>query len=338
MKRFNALAIVLSTGALVATATASLAQDISRDAQGSSYASRDEWWLMSEDGCSVYVAEFGAGPPLVVVHGGFGAEHSYLLDALGGIASRHRLVFYDQRGSLRSPYKVFQKGGAEACPDSLLTAGNHVADLERLRRELGLDRMTLVAHSMGAFIALSYLERFPQRVAGLVLLAPGVPLKKPVEDEQLLAEQKAAVNALFERPEIEAEKKKAGVDRPPLSDKQQIAEWRIRYASANLYDVSKWRQMRGGMAFHNTRAGSAAWKTMPQTYDFTEALRNRSCPTSVILGDHDISDMGARVIRRQLAGVPRVELTVIRNAGHALWVDQPGGFAAAVERALALCA
>jgi pimeloyl-ACP methyl ester carboxylesterase len=92
------------------------------------------------------------------------------------------------------------------------------------------------------------------------------------------------------------------------------------------------------MAFHNPRAGSAAWKTMPQTYDFTDALRNRSCPTSVILGDHDFSDMGARVIRRQLAGVPRVELTVLKNAGHALWVDQPAAFAAAVERALALCA
>jgi proline iminopeptidase len=322
----------------VATTTESLAQSVSRDAGRSSYASRDEWWLMNEDGCSVYVAEFGSGPPVVIVHGGFGAEHSYLLDALSGLASRYRLVFYDQRGSLRSPYKVFQKGGAEACPDSLITASNHVADLERLRGELGLDKMTLVAHSMGAFIALSYLERFPQRVVGLVLLAPGVPLKKPMQDEQLLAEQKAAVNALFERPEIEAEKKKAGVDRPPLSDKQRITEWRIRYASANLYDVSKWRQLRGGMAFHNSRAGSAAWKTMPQTYDFTQALRTRSCPTSVILGDHDHSDMGARVIRQQLAGVPRVELTVIRNAGHALWVDQAAAFAAAVKRALKLCA
>jgi proline iminopeptidase len=338
MRLSNALALMLGTAAFVATTMESLAQNVSPEAERSSYASRDEWWLMNEDGCSVYVAEFGSGLPLVIVHGGFGAEHSYLLDAFSGLASRHRLVFYDQRGSLRSPSKVFQKGGAEACPDSLITVGNHVADLERLRRELALDRVTLVAHSMGAFIALSYLERFPQRVAGLILLAPGVPLKKPVEDEQLAAKQKAAVNALFERPEIEAEKKEAGVDRPPLSDKQRIAEWRIRFASANLYDVSKWRQLRGGMAFYNSRAGSATYRTMPQTYDFTEALRKRPCPTSVILGDHDFSDMGARVIRRQLAGVPGVELTVIRNAGHMLWVDQPAAFTAAVERALNLCA
>jgi proline iminopeptidase len=331
------LAIVLGE-TILAMPAMSHAQMVNRDAERSSYESREEWWLMNDDGCSVYVAEFGHGPPVVIVHGGFGAEHSYLLDPFMRLASRHRLVFYDQRGSLRSPYKVFAKGGAETCPDSLVTTANHVGDLERLRRELRFDKMTLVAHSMGAFIALSYLERFPQRVAGLVLLAAGVPLKAPVEDEQLLAEQKAAANGLFERPEIEAEKRKAGVDRAPLTDKRRIADWRIRFASANLYDVGRWRELRGGLAFYNPRAGSAAHKSMPTTYDFTEALRKRSCPTSIILGDHDISDMGARVIRRQLAGVPRGELTVIRNAGHALWVDQPSAFAAALDRALELCA
>jgi proline iminopeptidase len=292
---------------------------------------------MNEDGCSLYVAEFGQGPPVIIVHGGFGAEHSYLLDALSGLASQYHLVFYDQRGSLRSPYRVYQNGGAEPCPDSLVTVSNHVTDLERLRRQVGTEKMTLVAHSMGTFLALSYLEKFPQRVDGLVLLAPGVPLK-PVQNQQLLSEQKAVVNALFERPEIEAEKKKAGLDRAPLSDRQKIDEWRIRYAAANLYNVSNWRQLRGGMAFYNPRASSAASKSMPQAYDFLDVLRSRACPTSVILGDHDISDMGARVIREQSARVPQVELTVIENAGHALWVDQPTAFIQAIGRALKRCA
>lgn len=314
----------------------SLAQNPGRDRSPLPYAARDEWWVMNDDGCSLYVAEFGQGPPIVVVHGGFGAEHSYMLDAFDGLASGRHLVFYDQRGSLRSPYKVFSKGGSEPCPDSLITVNNHVADLERLRQQLGVEKMTLVGHSMGAFVALSYAEKFPQRVAGLVLLSPGVPLK-PVLDQQLGAEQKAASNALFERPEIEAERKKAGVDRAPLSDKQTIEEWRIRFASANLYDLSKWRQLRGGLAFYNPRSGSDASKGMPQTYDFVEVLRSRSCATSVILGDHDFADMGARVIRQQLTGVPHVELTVLKNAGHMLWVDQPEAFRRALERALKPC-
>jgi proline iminopeptidase len=333
----NSIGPLLLLSALLVTASDALpAQVGARDRAASSYSDRDEWWVLNPDGCSLYVAEFGKGPPVVILHGGFGAEHSYLLDAVGGLASRYHLVVYDQRGSLRSPYNVYTKGGAEFCPDSLITVEKHVADLERLRRELGVDRMTLLAHSMGTFLALSYLEKFPDRVAGLVLLSPGVPLR-PVRDSQLASEQRKAANALFERPEIDIEKKLAGVDHPPLSDRQKTAEWRIRFASANLYDVSKWRQLRGGMAFYNPRAGSDASKSMPEAYDFVSLLRSRSCPTSVILGDHDIGDMGARVIREQLAGVPRVELTVIRNAGHVLWIDQPAAVRQALDRALTLC-
>jgi proline iminopeptidase len=335
MRHMTILKLLIASSFFISSAEL-LAQSIDRDRSPLPYATRDEWWVMNDDGCSLYVAEFGKGPPVVVIHGGFGAEHSYMLDAFDGLASKYHLVFYDQRGSLRSPYNVFGKGGSEACPDSLITISNHVADLERLRKELGVEKMTLVAHSMGTFLALSYLEKFPQRVAGLVLLSPGVPLR-PVHDQQLLAEQKAATNAMFERPEIEAEKKRAGVDRPPLSDKQKIEEWRIRFASANLYDLSKWRQLRGGMAFYNPRAGSDASKGFPQTYDFVEVLRSRSCPTSVILGDHDFIDPGARVIRQELADVPRVQLTVLKDAGHLLWIDQPDSFRVALDRALQLC-
>ena len=315
-------------------ATSMPAQSASGDSM--SYAARDEWWVMNPDGCSLYVAEFGKGPPVVVLHGGFGGEHSYLVDAVASLSSQYRLVLYDQRGSLRSPYKVYEKGGSEACPDSLITVGNHVADLERLRQQLGVERMSIVAHSMGAFIALSYLERYPQHVAAFVLLAPGVPLRT-VSDKQLLAEQKTAVNALFENPQIDVERRKAGVDHPPLSDKQKIEDWHIRFAAANIFDISKWRELRGGMAFYNPRAGSDANKTMPQSYDFTGIVRARSCPTSIILGDHDVVDMGARVIRQQVAGEKEIELTVIANAGHVLWVDQPAAFRKALARALTLC-
>ena len=312
------------------------AQSQARGLPWSLYADREEWWVTHEDGCTNYVTEFGKGSPIVVIHGGFGAEHSYLIDGLAGLASTHRMIFYDQRGSLRSPYKVYQKGGSEPCPDSLITVARHVSDLERLRRELGLDSMTLIAHSMGTFVALSYLQQFPERVAGLILLAPGTPLK-PVDDKQVLAEQKAAVNSMFERPEVELEKRKAGLDKLPLSEKQKTEEWRIRYASANIYNVSKWRELRGGMAFYNGRAGSDAGKSMPESYDFTDALRNRRCATTVILGDHDISDMGARVIRKQVAGIDRINLVVLKNAGHALWVDQPVALTAALNKALGLC-
>ncbi|MFN2637443.1 MAG: alpha/beta fold hydrolase [Gemmatimonadaceae bacterium] len=301
------------------------------------YASREEWWVMNADGCSNYVAEFGKGPPVVVVHGGFGAEHGYLVDAFAGLSSRYKLVFYDQRGSLRSPYKVYEKGGSNACPDSLITLANHVSDLENLRIQLGVEKMTLVAHSMGTFVALSYLQKFPGRVSGLVLISPGVPLKSD-HSPALVARQKAAGNSLFERPEIAAETRKAGLDHPNLSDRERIEAWRIRFASANIYDLRKWRRLGGGMAFYNSRAGSAASQTMPKEWNFVELLEKRACPTAVIVGDHDIGDMGARMISEDVRSVSGVRLTVIPDAGHVVWIDQPSAFGVALARGLQLCA
>ena len=80
----------------------------------------EEWYLETKDkDIRLYVKEFGYGDTLVVVHGGFGAEYSYLLDPLENLAKKYHLLFYDQRGSLRSP-----------CPDSLITVYKHVEDIE----------------------------------------------------------------------------------------------------------------------------------------------------------------------------------------------------------------
>ena len=102
----------------------------------------DEWYLPSADGeARLYVWEVGRGDPVIVLHGGFGAEHSYLYDAVRGLSDRHRFVFYDQRGSLRSP-----------CALEAVRFEAHVADLETLRAELGLERVSLFAHSMGTVL------------------------------------------------------------------------------------------------------------------------------------------------------------------------------------------
>ena len=168
----------------------------------SDFANREEWWILNDDGCSLYVTEYGEGDTVVIIHGGFGGEYSYLLDAFSGFESNYHLVFYDQRGSLRSPYNVYDNGGSDQCPDSLISLDAHVEDLEHLRTELGLDQLTIVAHSMGTFIAMSYLEKYPDRVKGLVLVSPGLP-PRPVTDETLKKQQREAANSLFMRPEIE---------------------------------------------------------------------------------------------------------------------------------------
>jgi proline-specific peptidase len=286
---------------------------------------RDEWYLGNNDGCRLYVTDFGTGETVVALHGGFGAEHSYLIPAFAGLADRYHFVLYDQRGSLRSP-----------CPDSLISVERHIADLNRLRAELGLSRVTLVGHSMGTYLAMAYLQRHPQRVKGLVLIG-AVRAKTPqnAQEDSLQQQQQMAGRAFVERPEIEAEIREQGLNREHLSQREQTHKWRIRFAGANIVHVERWRQMRGGQVFYSSRAGSAASKTLPQTWNFLDDLRSHPYPITVVLGDHDYVDMGARRWRRWVSDISNVELVVIERAGHVVWLDQPAHFRRALERVLA---
>ncbi|HEY8105354.1 MAG TPA: hypothetical protein VIE46_04555, partial [Gemmatimonadales bacterium] len=52
---------------------------------------------------SLFERRVGQGPPAVVLHGGPGADHGYLLPGFDALANRRELVYYDQRGGGRSP-------------------------------------------------------------------------------------------------------------------------------------------------------------------------------------------------------------------------------------------
>src|SRR5438034_798997 len=98
--------------------------------------------MVDVNGVRLYTRRVGDGPPVVVLHGGPGAHHDYLLpqyDRLAGDGGSRgarggrALLYYDQRGGGRSP----------VARDTLVGWREHVADLEALRRHLGTDRLAL---------------------------------------------------------------------------------------------------------------------------------------------------------------------------------------------------
>ena len=280
----------------------------------------DEWYLPTEDGrCQLFIREYGRGEPVVVLHGGWGAEHSYLVDAIAPHLEERRFVLYDQRGSLRSP-----------APIETISLDQHVDDLDLVRRTIGLDEMPIFAHSMGTFLAQSYLERHPDRVAELVLTAAVPPV---VEGRPLEVLQADSVH-LTERPEVEAVLAAEGVNGDDLSPREQTHAWRIRFAAVNLYHVDRWRQLQGGRIFYAGVAGQRAASTVPERWDFIDSLAGHPWNVTVILGDHDFIDWQAARWRAAAEELPEVELTVLAEAGHNAWIDQPLAFAKAVAAGL----
>ncbi len=106
------------------------------------------------------------GTPVVYLHGGPGSGCTpgarHLFDR-----QHHRAVLFDQRAAGRStPYAA-----ADDVHWASVDMDHHVADIERLRQHLGIDRWIVCGMSWGSVLGLTYAERHPERVTAVVVAA-----------------------------------------------------------------------------------------------------------------------------------------------------------------------
>ncbi|QUN30219.1 alpha/beta fold hydrolase [Cupriavidus sp. KK10] len=119
------------------------------------------FYLRTPDAQRVHVRLAGTadGEPWLVLHGGPGSGCSAAM-AQWFDPRRHRVVMPDQRGAGRSrPAGCLRRN----------TVGALLADLEQLRRALGIERWGVVGGSWGAALALAYAAQCPHAVAAVVL-------------------------------------------------------------------------------------------------------------------------------------------------------------------------
>jgi pimeloyl-ACP methyl ester carboxylesterase len=256
----------------------------------------------------------GDGPPLVCLPGGPMQDSVYLGD-LGGLTAHRTLIRLDLRGT----------GGSAAPADpASYRCDRQVDDVEALRRELGLDRLHLLAHSAGANLAALYTARHPDHVASLTLVAPSVfavGIEVTAEDrlraarlrgdEPWFAPAYAALEAVTEgRGTPEAFQAIAPFwfgrwdDRArsvrEAEDKQRNAEAAAVYASD------------GAFAPDATRA----------------ALAGFGGPVLVVAGEVDVA-APVRAMAEYAGLFPDAELVVQPGAGHFPWLDDAERFGTA---------
>ena len=127
----------------------------------------------------LYWAMYGpeGAPRLLVLHGGPGAHHDYMLPQMLALADTYELLFYDQRG-----------GGRSRTDDRApITYRTHVDDLKNLIVEFDLSPLSIVGYSWGGLLALLYAldavrERaieYPRRL----LLIDRAPMSRKLRDQ-----------------------------------------------------------------------------------------------------------------------------------------------------------
>ena len=128
-------------------------------------------------------------PPVLALHGGPAIAPKETWRVADTIPN---LYLYHARGCGYStrPLTSFPSPGmwpGIKLLEQTLGIGTQVADIERIRRRLGVEKIDVVGHSFGGFIATCYAAEFPQHVKSLSLLVPAAVLVLPSKDGDLFS-------------------------------------------------------------------------------------------------------------------------------------------------------
>ncbi len=270
--------------------------------------------LVHVNGVDLFTRRIGTGPFVVVLHGGPGAHHDYLLPQFDRLAQGRELFYYDQRGGGRSPVaREIQVGWRE-----------HVEDLEALRNTMGLERVSLCGYSWGGLLTVLYLLEHPDRVERLGLVSPAsITAAWRAEFERRFAKRMNDPEIVQARAELRA----SGLrERDPAAYQRRAFELSVAGYFHDFADAKHLSSFRV-----TARTQQAAWASLGE-YDLRPRLaelasRGSPPPTLVVHGTYDpIPIEGSRELA-DLLKAALVELPV----GHCPHVEATEVFVSALD-------
>jgi pimeloyl-ACP methyl ester carboxylesterase len=120
----------------------------------------DEWQIELH-GRRVIYRIAGSGPPVVLIHGMLNSSSHWRSVALS-LANEYTVVAPDLIGH-----------GDSAAPRGDYSLGAHAASIRDLLAAIGIDRATIVGHSLGGGVAMQFAYQYPERCERLVLVSTG---------------------------------------------------------------------------------------------------------------------------------------------------------------------
>jgi proline iminopeptidase len=251
-------------------------------------------------GVRIFERRIGKGPPVVVLHGGPGAHHDYLLPGFDALAQRRELIYYDQRGGGRSPVSRETPVGWK----------EHVADLEQLRRQWGIAQLVLAGYSWGGLLALLYAVEFPERVARLALVSPAPAWREArAEFERRFQQRNLAPELQRQRATL----RESGLrEQDPAQYAQRLFELSV---APYFFDPTKAREL---TPFRVTgRTQQEVWNSLAD-YDLRPQLGRLELPVQVIQGEDDVIPVETS---RSVARLTGAELELLPRCGHVPYVE-----------------
>jgi proline iminopeptidase len=286
--------------------------------------------FVDANGVMIYYKAIGKGEPLLILHGGPGASHDYFLPYLLPLARKNRLIFIDERGSGRSQ-KIENT--------SAYTVENMVEDVEAVRKELDLGKISLLGHSCGGVLALAYALKYQENLSHLILCSTFHSTKKMnmvlknIKDK-MAPELRQRIDKL----------EKEGLYGHGLDYEKN------RYTSG--YMIAAWGEGYFPYLYQNhpdpnydpVANGIMAWDVYREMWgsngeyiidgnltsvEYGDKISTIKVPTLVTAGDND--ECNPSLSKEMNEKITGSKLVIFPKSGHMTFVDQPVLFISAVD-------
>ena len=284
-------------------------------------ASTEEGRIRVGQGYQVWYRRVGhEGIALLTLHGGPGTGHCYL-EPLEDLAVDRPIVFYDQLGC-----------GQSDQPDdrSLWRMDRFVAEIDAVRDQLGLERLHLLGHSWGGWLAIEYMLTRPSGVMSLVLASTCASARQFVtEAARLMAEMPSEARQVLECFEVSGNYQLADYEAAVFEFYQRhlclLDPWpEPLQRVGNLSDNAVYRIMNGPRQLR-VQGSNKDW-------DRKDRLHELSLPVLITVGRHDyLTPACAETLHQE---IPVSRMVVFEKSSHMAHLEEPAQYCQVVSEFL----
>lgn len=289
----------------------------------------NKYWVM-EDKVKIKHFYEGDGDDILFIHGYPISPVLEPIEGLKKISEKNRIHYYHWRGCGLSDRPVDKFSGDNFYKnmldlDNKLGISTQLKDIEQIRQILGKNKITIIGHSYGGFLASLYAAEFPDNVDKLILIAPANVLKLPQDVgglynviEKKITDKQKYKNWLekhFDYKNIFTKSEKELVDSnigfiPFYSEISKIMGMPLPFKE------EEWNSdMAGGWVVH------AVDLSLGKKYDLRPFLKNIKAKTLLIHGDIDVN--GPEESNAYTDFIPNVDFQILKGAGHFPFNDKP---------------
>jgi proline iminopeptidase len=258
----------------------------------------------------IFCRVIGHGNPIIVIHGGPGLTHDYLLPQMAKLGEKNLVIFYDQRCCGLSTGTIDKKS---------ICIKTFIEDIEAIRKTFGYKKITVLGHSWGGFLAMQYALLYPESIDKLILLNT---CPASMEGYRLFL-------------------KEVALRISPYSEQLKNIEMTEGFAKRDIEIMKKYYKIIFSTYFYSSEkiqflsfhyppssfvSGKQVCDILQQdaflkSFDLHEQLKKITIPTLIIHGDSDVVPfITAQKIHES---IPNSIYVLLKNCGHFSYIEAP---------------